>query len=316
MELFPIQPSNEGLTHVKTNLATTGTGILAAALLTLAAAAPANATPSEDPAELIQRVAPMQGDVVPLQQDAAAVFTAPTASIPADPAAPITVHGGEGVELPVSIPSQLQVTPPTASADGTIVYASEADGVDFATQVLDNGIVRMQTILSSPDDPHSFTYELGNGFIPAEAADGSLWAYRFNDAGEIEMFGIGEAWARDANGADVPTHYEVTGNTLTQVVEPAADAAYPIVADPTWQWYNAAYGAGFSKQETKDLASAGAITGFCTALGKTPPLAAACAIAGAQWFLQAGLAANANECVFIAAVPAPLAVRWISNECR
>lgn len=50
-----------------------------------------------------------------------------------------------------------------APADETIVYAAQDNGVDFAAQVLDNGITRMQIILSSSDDPHSFTDELGTG---------------------------------------------------------------------------------------------------------------------------------------------------------
>ncbi|GAA2055432.1 hypothetical protein [Leifsonia soli] len=36
--------------------------------------------------------------------------------------------------------------------------------------------------------------------------------------------------AKDANGAAVPTHYEVRGNTLTQVVDFTAITAFPVVA--------------------------------------------------------------------------------------
>lgn len=75
-----------------------------------------------------------------------------------------------------------------------------------------------------------------------------------------------------------------------------------------------AYGAGFSKQETRSLANVGGVTGFCALL--SGPLAIVCGIAGAPVVPQAGLAANANACVFIAAVPAPLAVRWFSSKCR
>ena len=42
-------------------------------------------------------------------------------------------------------------------------------------------------------------------------------------------------WARDANGAEVPTHYEITGTTLTQIIDHRMEPyAYPIVADPFW----------------------------------------------------------------------------------
>lgn len=59
------------------------------------------------------------------------------------------------------------------------------------------------------------------------------------------------------------------------------------------------------------------ITGFCFTLGKFgAAFAAACAIFGAQWFTQASLAANAKTCVFIAVVPAPLAVQYHGSGCR
>lgn len=90
--------------------------------------------------------------------------------------------------------------------------------------------------------------------------------------------------------------------------------AYPVVADPTWQWYNAAYGAGFSKPETRKLANVGGIAGFC---GFLPGgFGIACGIAGAEWWTVAGLAANAKGCVFIAVVPVPIAARWNSSQCK
>ena len=41
-----------------------------------------------------------------------------------------------------------------------------------------------------------------------------------------------EPWAVDANGEELPTNYEVVGDTLVQTVD-TAGAEYPIVADPT-----------------------------------------------------------------------------------
>ncbi len=52
-----------------------------------------------------------------------------------------------------------------------------------------------------------------------------------------EVATIGAAWAVDANGAAVPTRYEIDGTTLTQVVETDATTAYPVVADPSWWWW-------------------------------------------------------------------------------
>src|SRR6478672_8796328 len=42
--------------------------------------------------------------------------------------------------------------------------------------------------------------------------------------------GFVPAWAKDANGNPVATHYEVHGDTLTQVVDAAPATAYPVMA--------------------------------------------------------------------------------------
>lgn len=45
--------------------------------------------------------------------------------------------------------------------------------------------------------------------------------------------GFAPARAKDSNGVSVPTHYEVSGNTITQIVEHLnEDYAYPVIADP------------------------------------------------------------------------------------
>lgn len=47
---------------------------------------------------------------------------------------------------------------------------------------------------------------------------------------------IDAPWAKDANGHEIKTHYNITGNTLTQVVEHNCNHVFPITADPSiWQ---------------------------------------------------------------------------------
>lgn len=268
----------------------------------------------EQIAALVADVAPFQGAIERPLDNGGAGFSSSVATIPQSSAGSVVIAGETDEPLEVSLPTEVTTLDGVATEDGTIVYSSAAGDVDVAAQALESDKVRLQTVIQEPSAAHEFTYEIGNGYTPAEAADGSLWVYRFDDNGELDIYGVGEAWARDATGAAVATHYEVRGNSIVQVVTPSADTVYPVVADPTWEWYNAAYGAGFSKAETRSLANIGAVTGFCAALPGA--FGIACAIAGAQWFLQAGLAANANGCVFIATVPAPLAVRWLSSKCR
>ncbi|WP_052521572.1 hypothetical protein [Agreia bicolorata] len=274
-----------------------------------------DASDTNKTADLISAVAPTQGEVQLTTISGQGGFDSTAAALPLDSSDTVTVKGDAEVPLQIGLPQHGPSVAGKQASDGTIVYTSNS-AVDVAAQSLSSGKLRLQTVLKDESAPLTYSYEVGADYSLAEAADGTFWAYRFAENGQIEIYGIGEAWARDANGAVVDTHYEIDGNILKQVVAPAADAAYPIVADPTGEWYSAAYGAGFSKQETRELANVGAVTGFCATIAKFPALAAACGIAGAQWFLQAGLAANANGCVFIAAIPAPLAIRWISDNCR
>lgn len=294
-------------------LAAIGTLVLVGASVVPANASSASIT--EGTAALIERVAPNQGEVAALvETESGWSTTDQTASIPRDSFQPITLPTGSGNALEVSLPGDLQVGPGTAAVDGTIVYASASGDADLAVQALEGGATRVQSVIRSATSTHEFAYTVGGGFVPAEAADGTFWAVGFDAQGDFQAYSIGAAWAQDANGQAVDTHYEIRGNDLVQVVSPSASTAYPVVADPTWQWYSAAYGAGFSKAETRNLASFGAVTGFCAAL--PGPFGVACAVFGAQWFLQAQLAVNARSCVFISVVPAPIALRWNSPECR
>jgi hypothetical protein len=271
--------------------------------------------PAEKVAELVSEVAPFQGVVESVDSNEDG-FDTDTIQLPESSDGSIAIEGGDQRALEVNLPEEADVAEGTVTSDGTVVYSSPDASVDVAAQVLDDATVRIQTVINDSSAPHEFTYELGAGYKVAEAADGTLWAYAFNDAGEIQMYGIGGAWARDANGATVDTHYEISNDSLVQVVTPTEDTVYPVVADPTWQWYNAAYGAGFSKKETRNLTNLGGVAGFCSGLAKWGTLAVACGIAGAQWWTQAGMAVNANGCVFIAAVPAPIAMRWLSKQCK
>ncbi|MDR1186617.1 MAG: hypothetical protein LBK95_04060 [Bifidobacteriaceae bacterium] len=48
---------------------------------------------------------------------------------------------------------------------------------------------------------------------------------------------VGAAWAVDANGNPVETHYEVTADGLKQVIDVDEETAFPVVADPSWLWW-------------------------------------------------------------------------------
>lgn len=76
-----------------------------------------------------------------------------------------------------------------------------------------------------------FTYEvvLPNGSTLRDGDDGSI---NFLDENGTVLGGIAPAWAVDAEGAPVPTHYEIEGSSVIQVVEISNDTKFPVVADP------------------------------------------------------------------------------------
>ncbi len=304
---------------MKRTLSYVGATIAIGAMLTQTTVTGAIAQESTDEAvgvtaQLIEEVAPSIGSPsLPILDQTGDSLAVGATTAPVNSAGEISIAGGTD-PLIVQLPNEANVGAAQVAEDGTIVYpAEDGSAVDVAAQIVDEDKLRLQTVISSPADPHEFTYELGGGYLPIEAGDGTFWVYRFNDAGSVDLFRIHDAWARDARGAEVDTHFEIDGNKLIQVVDAPSDAAYPLVADPTWEWYSAAYGAGFNKAETRNLANAGAVTGFCALL--PGPFGAACGVLGAQWFLQASLAAQANGCIFIAVVPAPLAIRYESANC-
>ncbi len=300
----------------KTRIIALVSSVAAGVLVATALSGPAMAADSSDVqgvSDLVAAVAPSAGSVIALRADQEGQLTAGGHAIPRSSDDPVTVAGGSGDPLQVTLPSTTS-TWGSLAADGTVVYSAADRGADIAVQALDTGKLRMQTIISSAAEPHDFSYGIGGGYQPIEGSDGQFWAYKFDQTGALQLYGIAPAWAKDATGASVDTHYEIRGNSLVQVVTPNAKTVYPVVADPTWEWYNAAYGAGFSKRETRDLAASGTLAAFCALL--PPPLSVECGIFYGSWIWQANLAKNANGCVFIAVVPAPIAMRWLSNKCK
>lgn len=269
---------------------------------------------------LIQRVAPNQGTVsqgMSLGGKTRFNSTNVEVEIPDAASVPVSIEAEKKATLHVSLPKDLKLNNGKSSSDGTVVYQSQDNSVDAAVQSMTNGSVRIQTIIRSASSPHEFSYGIGNGFQPVEAPDGSIYVIGFDADGKYTAFGVKPAWARDASGKSVPTNYEIRGGDLIQVVTPSSQTEYPVVADPTWEWYQAAYGAGLNKSETKALADQGSLGFFCGALALVGVGigAAWCGIFGGAIFHNTKRAASENGCIFIAAVPVPVAVGYNSQNC-
>ncbi|CPU64864.1 hypothetical protein MT994_03550 [Cellulosimicrobium sp. MI9406] len=295
-------------------------GILTAALVgTGLTGAIAAEDPTESTAQLIADVAPDQGQVVAgaLQNGAVTTQAQDTAAvISLDPNQPITLGtGSEGIQ--VNLPEEIAVADGKVASDGTVVYQATDGGADAAVQALHDGSVRVQTITPDASGPHEFTYTFGDGAQIVDTADGGIAVVTDAGDGTFTAAVLEDAWARDASGAEVASHYEIDGDALVQVIEPTSQTAYPVVADPKWKWYAGAWSAKFNRSETRQLAVAGGAAAMCGALAKMAPnLAVICGVYGGYIFSQAAIANTNNACIAITATPPPLVFRYKDNDCK
>ena len=108
-----------------------------------------------------------------------------------------------------------------SNGDGstTSVFADEGNSVTAITTIRDSA------------SPTEFSYVYSGIDEIRVASDGGLSIWQ--DGQKIGFFML--PWALDANGTEVPTHYELDGLTLTQIVEhDTGNFVYPIVADPSY----------------------------------------------------------------------------------
>ncbi len=92
------------------------------------------------------------------------------------------------------------------------------------------------TVLGDANSPSSFDYALDvpEGTSSQTSRDGSLSLY---DQEGRSLGQVGAAWARDANGMSLPTHYEWADGILTQHVDlTSPEIVFPVVADPAWSY--------------------------------------------------------------------------------
>ncbi|QTE30872.1 hypothetical protein [Pengzhenrongella sicca] len=138
----------------------------------------------------------------------------------------------------------------------------------------------------------------------------------------VEVGSLGAQWAFDAAGELVETWYEVTADSIVQVVRhDASGVQYPVVADPVWSGGLGVYG-HFNRAETATWASYGVsgiglAGGACAALGGLGgPIVAAvaggsCGVVAATLIHSAGIAQTSSpkKCFYVSIVaPGPTGV--------
>lgn len=219
----------------KNTLSMTSIGLLcAAAIVGTSTVAHAEALPSDESIEAIAAVAP---DVLDAAADASTSPTKAATYATDDVRVSVPVDASDGAslrtndqELTVSLPFADQATEATVTESGVATF--DNNNASTTTPVVrDDGTLQILTVIDDATAPARYDYELS---VPA----GGTMAIRedgvviLTDSDDGFAGTVAPAWAKDAAGAPVATHYEINGNTLTQVVEHGAGTQYPVVADP------------------------------------------------------------------------------------
>ncbi|MGH1550722.1 hypothetical protein ACRAWB_16665 [Leifsonia poae] len=183
-----------------------------------------------DAVAAIQGVAPESlSDLAAVSRDsdtaAAATVEGGRVEVPVDPADGLSL----GNSVQIGLPFAQQASDATDSQLPGVVAYDNKNGSTTVPLIKADGAVQINTVIDNASAPKRYDYPIdvpdwasltqdANGTVAIVEADGS------------PLRVLGEAWAKDADGEAVPTHYEVRGNTLTQVVDFTDHTAFPVVA--------------------------------------------------------------------------------------
>ena len=179
----------------------------------------------------------------------ASVSTAPDGSevtvlVPTDQTRPVMAVDGSGTTVGIGVPGTAGSAPARIVED-TVVFPDPQSGFTTTVQPLAEGGIRTSVTIAGPDSPQQYRFpiSLEDGGSLALRHDGSVAvSSELSYPGEagtvvtrtVVTSTIAPAWAVDADGLAVPTHYSLEGNTLVQHVDLTATTAFPVVADPFW----------------------------------------------------------------------------------
>jgi hypothetical protein len=220
--------------RVMTSAAVLACGGLLACGLTGFASPDAAEVEAADAVAAIQAVAPTSFSrlaTTSSSQDAVAEAALPegaTVSVPADAADGISLGDGVQIGLPFAQRAEEAAASPLS---GVVAYDNN-NGSATVPLIRDDGAVQITTVIENAHAPKRYDYpmDIPDGGSLVQTPEGVV-AIVTGDGAPLRV--LGDAWAKDANGNSVPTHYEVRGNTLTQVVDFTEHTAFPVVADPT-----------------------------------------------------------------------------------
>ncbi|MFI7337004.1 hypothetical protein ACIBUY_03590 [Streptomyces sp. NPDC050085] len=164
-----------------------------------------------------------------------------TITAPATADAPVSA-AADGSRIGIGLPATTK-TEGATSDNGTIVYPDAAKNTDLAVQPTAGGGVRSLITVKNADAAHEYRFDLDlpDGAVIEQLDDGSVLVLA-DGTEDADVIGAFDApWAKDANGASVPTSYRIENGTLIQTIAFDQDTDFPVVADPwwnpfTWNW--------------------------------------------------------------------------------
>lgn len=159
--------------------------------------------------------------------------------VPLDPSSPvhlISQTSQETREVDLTLPYPETSAAATPVSNGVVAFANE-QGFISVPIIKEDGSAQVAIMVQSVDAPERYPFQVG---LPegasASVTDGG--GVVFTSADGAFLGGLTPPWAKDANGTQLTTRYEVEssstgGVVVTQVIEHhSGGAAYPVVADP------------------------------------------------------------------------------------
>lgn len=216
-------------------------GIAAGAAVVLSAMwiAPAAIADDESAVDAVAKVAP--ADVaatvdIPLLVSGESTVTIDRLEVEVSTTASdgVSISAGDGVAT-IGLPFADEASAGSSTDPGTVTY-DNGNSTSSVVLVHETGSVQVATVIDSAAAPTRYDY-------PIDLPEASNLVLRDGGAAVIddatgEVLGSFAApWAKDATGRNVPTRYELSGQTLTQVVDHDSSFTYPVVADPTYKTY-------------------------------------------------------------------------------
>lgn len=226
---------------MKTKAASAQTALASAlgALLVIAPATVAHADQSSDILDALSRATPStvsSASPTTSSGNHADILTDSPAgthmAIPREATDGLGMGVGEN-QLSIGLPFASEAEGARLEQAGIVSYDNGNESTTVPIMGTDGGL-QINTVVRSSEAPRRYAY-------PLDLPDGQSLSLANNggalvgDSTGVSVL-IAPPWAKDAFGLSVPTHYEIEGSTLVQVVEFTDDTAFPVVADPRFWW--------------------------------------------------------------------------------